>query len=75
MLSEPSLLAVLRAVQKPTKLSSPLDTKSYEFCCSAECPLLGVKQTVLGGIAMSAFDPKADMSRLELLLCNNKLDA
>src|SRR6516165_886267 len=26
--------------RNPQKLSSPLDTKSYDFCCSAECPLL-----------------------------------
>ena len=28
------------------------------FCCSAECPLLGVKQTSVGHSEMSAFDPK-----------------
>jgi hypothetical protein len=37
---------------------SPLLAQSGHFTAEFQCPLLGVKRTLVGDAAMSAFDPK-----------------
>jgi hypothetical protein len=52
------------------KGSCPLLAQSGHRDTLNQCLLLGVKRTSQECAAMSASDPKADISRLELLLCN-----
>jgi hypothetical protein len=39
-------------------LAGPLLAQSGHRAAEFQCPLLGVKRTLVGGAAMSAFDPK-----------------
>jgi hypothetical protein len=46
------------AVQFSLQRECPLLAQSGHSSELNQCPLLGVKQTLVGGAAMSAFDPK-----------------
>jgi hypothetical protein len=52
-------------ITDPKSLQLPFATKSAQsghFTAEFQCPLLGVKRTLVGDAAMSAFDPKRTLS-------------
>ena len=51
----------------------PLLAQSGHFATESQCPLLGVKRTLVGDAAMSAYDPKRTLGAGRLCVTNDAI--